>query len=309
MAEQIRLFKSRHPERPVIPLIVDGKPDDLELECFPPTLKFKLDADGKITDEPSEVQAADAREEGDGESLALAKIVAGILGVSADEVFRRSERGFRSVKREGRRQTRIARIKDGIKFGIEGRPCGRRSRFDRAHQRVGLFRLPKAAAARRYRRADREIRCDQQRRDIWTRGWPERCRGHQFDQRRSLRSNLAMRGRWNCWRPVNTKRPSLFCCRWPRKKQGWERTLRQRRPGFRNLAPIAAISNHDKAREYYAEAAALDPDHVEGMFWNGWFQAKAGSLNEAEAAYQRVISIARGERGRLGPLLGSPRCR
>ena len=167
-----------------IPLIVDGKPGDPELECFPPTLKFKLDADGKITDEPSEVQAADAREEGDGEALALAKIVAGLLGVSADEVFRRSERGFRSVKREGRRQARIARIKDGIKFGIEGRPCGRRPRFDRAHQRVGLFRLPKAAAACRHRRVDREIRCDRQRRDIGTRGWPERYRGHQFDQRR-----------------------------------------------------------------------------------------------------------------------------
>ena len=100
VSEDIRLFKSRHPERPVIPLIVDGKPGDPELECFPPALKFKLDADGKITDEPSEVLAADAREEGDGETLALAKIVGGVLGVSADEVFRRSERGFRSVKRE-----------------------------------------------------------------------------------------------------------------------------------------------------------------------------------------------------------------
>src|SRR5262245_55837544 len=37
MAEQIRLFKSRHPERPVIPLIVDGKPGHPELECFPST--------------------------------------------------------------------------------------------------------------------------------------------------------------------------------------------------------------------------------------------------------------------------------
>ena len=30
--EEIRLFKSRHPERPVVPLIVDGKPGDPELE-------------------------------------------------------------------------------------------------------------------------------------------------------------------------------------------------------------------------------------------------------------------------------------
>jgi hypothetical protein len=37
--EEIKLFKSRHPERPVIPLIVGGKPGDAELECFPPALK------------------------------------------------------------------------------------------------------------------------------------------------------------------------------------------------------------------------------------------------------------------------------
>ena len=106
VAEQVRLFKSRHPGRPVIPLIVDGKLGDPELDCFPPTLKFKLDAEGQITHEAIEVQAADAREEGDGEPRALAKIVAGLLGVSSEEVFRRSERGFRSIKREGRRQAR-----------------------------------------------------------------------------------------------------------------------------------------------------------------------------------------------------------
>src|SRR3990170_1043965 len=66
--EEIRLFKSRHPDRPVIPLIVGGKPGDPELECFPPSLKFRVEADGKITDEPVEVLAADAREEGDGKS-------------------------------------------------------------------------------------------------------------------------------------------------------------------------------------------------------------------------------------------------
>jgi tetratricopeptide (TPR) repeat protein len=90
--EEVRLFKSRHPERPVIPLIVGGKPGDAEQECFAPALKFKLDADGQITDEPVELLAADAREEGDGKSLALAKVVAGQLGVSSDDIFRRAQR-------------------------------------------------------------------------------------------------------------------------------------------------------------------------------------------------------------------------
>ena len=79
--EEIRLFKSRHAKRPVIPLIVAGKPGDSELECFPPALKFKLDADGQVSKESIEMLAADARDEGDGKSLAFAKIIAGLLGV------------------------------------------------------------------------------------------------------------------------------------------------------------------------------------------------------------------------------------
>ena len=46
----------------------------------------------KITNDPVELLAADAREEGDGKSLALAKVVAGLLGVSSDDIFRRAER-------------------------------------------------------------------------------------------------------------------------------------------------------------------------------------------------------------------------
>lgn len=61
--EEIRLFKSRHSGRPVIPVTVGGKPGDLELECFPSSLKFKLDSNGQITTEPTELLAADVCEE------------------------------------------------------------------------------------------------------------------------------------------------------------------------------------------------------------------------------------------------------
>ncbi len=101
--EETRLFRSRHPKRPVIPLIVGGKPDDPALECFPPALKFKLDAKGRITKKRVEVLAADAREEGDGKTLALAKVIAGLLGLSSDEVFRRAERERRATARRRRR--------------------------------------------------------------------------------------------------------------------------------------------------------------------------------------------------------------
>ena len=46
--------------------------------------------------------AADAREEGDGKTLALAKVVAGLLGVSSDDIFRRAERQRRAALRRRR---------------------------------------------------------------------------------------------------------------------------------------------------------------------------------------------------------------
>jgi len=82
---------------------VAGKPEDPELGCFPQPLRFKLDADGKVSNESIELLAADAREEADGKSLALAKVIAGLLDVSPDEIFRRAERERRSALRRRHR--------------------------------------------------------------------------------------------------------------------------------------------------------------------------------------------------------------
>lgn len=101
--EEIRLFKTSRPNRPLIPLIVAGRPGDAKSECFPPALRFKLDASGQATTEPDELLAADAQEEGDGKALALAKVVAGLIGVSSDEIFRRADRERRAALRRRRR--------------------------------------------------------------------------------------------------------------------------------------------------------------------------------------------------------------
>jgi len=82
--DEVRLFCERHPDRPLIPLILDGEPGNAERECFPPALRDQGD-----------VLAADLRESGDGQRLALAKVVARLLGLPPDEVFRRAERDRR----------------------------------------------------------------------------------------------------------------------------------------------------------------------------------------------------------------------
>jgi hypothetical protein len=119
--EQIRVFKLCHPERPVIPLMIAGEPGDQERECLPPSLRFRLDADGVIRGEPVELLVADAREEGPPRELALAQVAAQLLlGKSSEEAFDHSERGFRRAKRERQRQAGVARLKSGIKATIRG---------------------------------------------------------------------------------------------------------------------------------------------------------------------------------------------
>jgi tetratricopeptide (TPR) repeat protein len=93
--KKIRLFRHRHPDRRVVPVVVTDKPDDAAQECFPPALRFELDDEGQITDRmaPPAI-AADLREDGkgDGHELALAKVVAALIGLPPEEVFKRAER-------------------------------------------------------------------------------------------------------------------------------------------------------------------------------------------------------------------------
>ena len=103
--EEVRLFRWRHPERPVIPVIIDGNyPDN-----FPPALRFEIAADGSISDKPVTILGPDLREEADGMALGHAKIVAGLIGVGTDEIARRAER---------ERQRRMRRWVIGLSAGV-----------------------------------------------------------------------------------------------------------------------------------------------------------------------------------------------
>jgi tetratricopeptide (TPR) repeat protein len=93
--EEVRLFRSRHPDRPVIPVIVEGTWP----ENFPPALRNELATDGTITDRPITILGPDVRESGDGKNLGLAKVVAGLTGIGTDDVFRRAERERRRKAR------------------------------------------------------------------------------------------------------------------------------------------------------------------------------------------------------------------
>lgn len=86
--EEVRLFRTRHPDRPIIPVIIDGQFPD----CFPPALRYEFAADGTPTDTPMSLLGADLRENADGRLHGLAKIASGLTGIGTDEFVRRAER-------------------------------------------------------------------------------------------------------------------------------------------------------------------------------------------------------------------------
>ena len=100
--EEIKTFIAAGREKFIRLIIVDGEPHspDPARECLPPSL---------IRDGAPEPLAADVRKEGDGKQAAKLKILAGILGVSYDELRQREA---------ARRQKRLAAIAVAASIGF-----------------------------------------------------------------------------------------------------------------------------------------------------------------------------------------------
>ena len=93
--EEIKAFKRLGRSDRIFSLIVDGEPYATDskgfeqYECFPPALRYKLGADGELSDEPAEPIAADARYGKDGKANARIKLLAGVLGLGFDDLRQR----------------------------------------------------------------------------------------------------------------------------------------------------------------------------------------------------------------------------
>jgi len=93
--EEILNFKRLGREDRIFCLIIDGEPNASDNpataheECFPPALRYKLDAEGNLSTTRTEPIAADARPGKDGKNNAKLKLIAGVLGVGFDALRRR----------------------------------------------------------------------------------------------------------------------------------------------------------------------------------------------------------------------------
>ena len=106
--EEIRNYKRQHGDARVLAVITDGEPFASNIvgresdECFPQALRFAVDRDGLITDQPAEPIAADLRGGKDGKRLGKLKLIAGLTGVTLDELVRRE------AQRRAQRLTAVA---------------------------------------------------------------------------------------------------------------------------------------------------------------------------------------------------------
>jgi len=95
--EEILAFKRLGREDRIFSLIVGGEPNATDMpdreaeECFPPALRFRLGADGNLSQARTEPIAADARPGKDGRNNARLKLIAGVLGVGYDLLRRREQ--------------------------------------------------------------------------------------------------------------------------------------------------------------------------------------------------------------------------
>jgi tetratricopeptide (TPR) repeat protein len=108
---EIMEFKRIHGESRILCMIIEGVPfsGDPETECFPEALAHSFHTDGVKAGLSSEGLAADLRPHADGKSMALMKIIAGILGVGLNDIVQRQER---------RRQTRVANLAAFTSLGL-----------------------------------------------------------------------------------------------------------------------------------------------------------------------------------------------
>jgi tetratricopeptide (TPR) repeat protein len=62
---------------------------------------------------------------------------------------------------------------------------------------------------------------------------------------------------------------------------------------YRNLGAIAGLRDPKQALEAYEKALTLDPDDLDSLLWAGWIQIDHGDLNEAQARFERALTLAK----------------
>ena len=297
--EEVRLFKLRHPDRPIIPIILDGRPGDPVAECFPPALRFEVAADGAITDRPADVIAADLRNTSDGRDLALAKVVARMLGVPTDDVRKRQAiaqswrlkviaalvtvvavlslvAGF--LVWEHNREVAVDEVREK---GRVAREVERDKQLAEMHSLVqNLLGISVAQAAPGAAKALGDAVTDAQE------------GAAQGDERLQKALDLLKAGKPQDAEPLFRAVAEERAARVRTDRARLEKDSKAAAAAYRNLGAIAGLGDPKHAREAYAKALEFDGEDLEALYWYGYLNVLAGDLGTAQRSLDRLLETA-----------------
>ena len=286
--EEVRLFRTRHPGRPVIPVIIDGTyPDN-----FPPALRVELAPDGTLTDRAITFLAPDLRETGDGKSLALAKTVATLIGVAPDDIRKRQAiADARRIKFASAVATSVAvlSIVAGYLF-FDSLEKSRRHEFtekDRLEREAvrdkqlvemrGLVQsLLSVSSAKAASGSEAMVG------NAVAAAVQGAAEG---DPRLAKALELLKAGK-------PTEAEPLFRAVADEKGAKVQQDSKDTAAAYLNLGAIAGLGDPKRAREAYARALEFDGDSQEALYWHGWLNLLAGNLSGAEQSLNRLATLA-----------------
>ena len=287
--EEIRIFKSRHANRLVIPLIVDDARGHAQPQCFPSALTAKVTNDGRVTATPDSMLAADARKIGDGRDLALAKVVASLIGVPVDAVRKRQA------------ITQAWWIKVTAAVVAVAAALALLSGFLMWEHKLQQTRREAQEAAQTRQLADIQALVEKLASTGQAQGAEAPVRKQAIAGAVEAAEKGASAGDTRFARALELLRQGkiaeaqpLFRAVAEEREEASKSAGREAAEAWRNLGAIAELADPKKAREAYAHAVALDPNNVQGLLWHGWLQMEAGDLRVAEQAYRRLIALKSG---------------
>jgi tetratricopeptide (TPR) repeat protein len=269
--EEVRRFKRRHPERPIIPLIIDGDPGDAAQECFPLALRADAASYTGMADATVAMIAVDMRDKGDEFGLAITKLVALLLGLPMSHLARRVERRrWQQVRR---------RAAVGAWISVAAALAG--AFF--WHSRLETRMLIQIAAQVENASAVAHVLTIAPAPAVKTVATTTGAENAVADlYHAQMLGFVTAQGLTPVPETPPTpvavtpvvalQEPSLSC---------------------RSAAAVAAASGFNWDREVHAEPALLEASDVWGLFRNGWRQEDAGQLDAAQAAFARVIATAK----------------
>ena len=270
--EEVRLFRFRHPDRPVIPVIIEGNPPD----NFPPALRYAIDGSGVVTKTPVVILGCDMRKEGDGKDLAFAKVVAGLVGAPADEVVKRAEIAWRR-----QRTTRTLAGLCSLVLALAAAYF-----IWHAHQRDREVAEIKTLVEKLLIGSDASATEPDNRRQPVANALIDARRRTRDGDKRLEKAVLLLKS------DKVVEAEAIFREVAVDRERAAAGARRDAAAAWRHLGAIARLSDPARARDAYARAIALEPSSVEGLFWYGWLQHRAGRSDEAHASFERALSLA-----------------